>query len=292
MAETAALTLEERRARRAERRTREREITLLRAAKMHKARLLAEAAGTMPQASDPPPLNIGCSGWFYWHLKGSFYPTQMPTRDWFAHYAEHFRTVELNAPFYAWPTVATVQSWRKQAEGRDMTYTVKASELITHVKRFEATETLVRDFGYIADLLGPLMGCILFQLPPSFDYTADRLSTILGQLDPTRRNVIEFRHPSWWNDAVYAAFEAAGAIFCSCSGPRLPDPVVRTADDIYIRFHGVERWYRHDYSDAELDDWARRIRAAGARRVWVYFNNDFNGYAIRNATTLAEILAR
>lgn len=292
MAETAALTLEEQRARRTERRTRQREITLLRAAKMHKARLLAEAAGTMPQASDPPPLNIGCSGWFYWHLKGSFYPTQMPTRDWFAHYAEHFRTVELNAPFYAWPTVATVQSWRKQAEGRDMTYTVKASELITHVKRFEATETLVRDFGYIADLLGPLMGCFLFQLPPSFDYTADRLSTILGQLDPTRRNVIEFRHPSWWNDAVYAAFEAAGAIFCSCSGPRLPDPVVRTADDIYIRFHGVERWYRHDYSDAELDDWARRIRAAGARRVWVYFNNDFNGYAIRNATTLAEILAR
>jgi uncharacterized protein YecE (DUF72 family) len=101
---------------------------------------------------------------------------------------------------------------------------------------------------------------------------------------------VEFRHASWWRDEVYAAFETAGAIFCSCSGPRLPDPVVKTADDIYIRFHGVERWYRHDYSEAELSDWARRIRAANARRVWIYFNNDHDGYAIKNATMLAEML--
>jgi uncharacterized protein YecE (DUF72 family) len=66
--------------------------------------------------------------------------------------------------------------------------------------------------------------------------------------------------------------------------------VIRTADDIYVRFHGVERWYRHDYSHEELSDWARRIRAAHARRVWIYFNNDFNGHAIKNATMLADIL--
>jgi uncharacterized protein YecE (DUF72 family) len=235
-------------------------------------------------------LNIGCSGWFYWHLRGSFYPTQMPTGDWFAHYAEHFSTVELNAPFYSWPTLATVRSWRTQAAGREMTYTVKVSELITHIRKFEGTATLVRDFGHIADLLGPLMGCLLFQLPPSYDYARDRLRNIVGQLDPLRRNVIEFRHPSWWNDEVYSAFSEAGAIFCSCSGPRLPDPVIRTADDIYVRFHGVENWYRHDYSPAELTGWARRIREARASRVWVYFNNDFNGYAIKNATMLAEML--
>jgi uncharacterized protein YecE (DUF72 family) len=291
MVGTKTLTLDERRATRAERRAKQRAITLLRAGKMHDARLLAEKFAGPSQVSEPPALNIGCSGWFYWHLRGSFYPTQMPTKDWFSHYAEHFKTVELNAPFYSWPTLATVQSWRKQAEGRGMVYTVKASELITHIKRFVGTKTLVRDFGYIADLLGPLMGCFLFQLPPSYHYSPARLRSILDQLEPSRRNVIEFRHSSWWNENVYAAFMEAGAIFCSCSGPRLPDPVIKTADDIYVRFHGVTRWYRHDYSREELTDWARRIREADAKRVWVYFNNDFDGYAIKNATMLAEILS-
>ena len=285
------VTIDERRAKRAAKRIKQREITLLRAGKMHKARLLAEQDGGFPQVSTPPALNIGCSGWFYWHLKGSFYPTQMPTKEWFSHYAEHFTTVELNAPFYSWPTVATVESWRKQAEGRDMIYTVKVSELITHIRKLEGTETMVRDFGYIADLLGPLMGCFLFQLPPSYHYSRERLQEIVGQLDPTRRNVIEFRHKSWWNDEVYAAFEKAGAIFCSCSGPHLPDELVKTSDEIYVRFHGVDRWYRHDYSHDELTVWADRIRAARAERGWIYFNNDHDGYAIKNATMLSEILS-
>jgi uncharacterized protein YecE (DUF72 family) len=284
-------TIEERRARKAERRIEQRRITILRAGKMHTARLLAEEAGTESTASDPPSLNIGCSGWFYWHLKGSFYPTQMPTKEWFTHYADHFSTVELNAPFYSWPTLKTVDTWRKQAEGRDMIYTVKASELITHVKKFERTETLVRDFGYIADLLGPRMGCFLFQLPPSYHYSKDRLHAILSQLDPARRNVVEFRHASWWTDEVYAAFRDAGAIFCSCSGPKLPDVLVKTADDVYVRFHGVTRWYRHDYSRDELVVWADRIRKANPERLWVYFNNDFDGYAIKNAKMLADILS-
>lgn len=285
-----ALSIEERRARKAEKRLKQREATILRAAKMHRARLVAEENGQQPPPSSPPALNIGCSGWFYWHLKGSFYPTQMPTKDWFSHYADHFSTVELNAPFYSWPTLAAVETWRKQAEGREMVYTVKVSELITHIKRFAETGTLIRDFGHIADLLGPKMGCFLFQLPPSVHYSPDMLRSILGQLDSTRRNVIEFRHPSWWNDEVYAAFENAGAIFCSCSGPRLPDALIKTSEDIYLRFHGVEKWYRHDYSADELAIWAERIHAAKARRVWAYFNNDFDGYAIKNAEMLASIL--
>jgi uncharacterized protein YecE (DUF72 family) len=217
-----ASTIEERRARKTAKRIKQREITLLRASKMHEARLLAETTGITPLASTPPALNIGCSGWFYWHLKGSFYPTQMPTKEWFGHYADHFNTVELNAPFYSWPTLGTVQSWCKQAEDRDMVYTVKVSELITHIKKFEGTKTLIRDFCYIADLLGPMMGCFLFQLPPSYHYSPARLRDLLDQLDPERRNVVEFRHASWWNDDVYAAFKKAGAIFCSCSGPRWP----------------------------------------------------------------------
>jgi uncharacterized protein YecE (DUF72 family) len=198
--------------------------------------------------------------------------------------------VELNAPFYSWPTLANVAGWQRQAGQRDFVYTVKVCELITHLKRFEVTKTLVKDFGYIADLLGSRMGCFLYQLPPSFRYTYPQLQNIVGQMDRTRRNVVEFRHKSWWNEDVYAAFREAGIIFCSCSGPRLPNNLIKTADEIYIRFHGVDRWYRHDYSRVELEEWAEKIRASGAERVWAYFNNDRDGYAISNARMLRKML--
>jgi uncharacterized protein YecE (DUF72 family) len=134
------------------------------------------------------------------------------------------------------------------------------------------------------------MGCFLFQLPPSYRFTEERLRAILSQLDRTRRNVVEFRHASWWNETVYSAFRESGTIFCSCSGPRLPDVLVRTADDIYLRMHGPERWYRHDYSEVELAEWAARIKNSGARRAWVYFNNDYEGFAPRNALTMRRLL--
>lgn len=169
-------------------------------------------------------------------------------------------------------------------------YTVKVCELITHVKRFDDTETLVKDFGFIAEILGARMGCFLFQLPPSVHYSAAHLEKILSQLDHSRRNVVEFRHASWWNEEVYAAFRETGTIFCSCSGPRLPDELVRIADDIYIRFHGIKQWYRHDYSIDELSIWADRIGQSGAKRVWAYFNNDYEGYATKNAHLFSSML--
>jgi uncharacterized protein YecE (DUF72 family) len=129
-------------------------------------------------------------------------------------------------------------------------------------------------------------------IPPSFHYTPSRLHRILTQLDPVRRNVVEFRHRSWWNDEVVSAFCANDIIFCSCSGPRLPDKLVQTADEIYIRFHGVRQWYRHDYSTQELTIWAEKIKASGASRVWAYFNNDREEYAIKNAHELLRQLGR
>ena len=152
------------------------------------------------------------------------------------------------------------------------------------------TAELVKDFGMIADLLGPAMGCFLFQMPPKFTYSRPRLARIVAQLNPAHRNVVEFRHKSWWNDTVYAAFEKAGIIFCSCSGPRLPDELIVTAPEIYVRFHGTKRWYRHDYSRDELSIWAERIRKAKPERAWAYFNNDREGYAIKNARMFRRLL--
>jgi uncharacterized protein YecE (DUF72 family) len=288
------LTKEERRKARETRRIKQRQENGDRAAKMREARRGWESKSKLPalpvDRPSLPSVNVGCSGWFYWHWRNGFYPADLPTKDWFAHYASHFQTVELNAPFYSWPTTASVRTWVRQAGRRKFVYTVKVSELITHIKRFNGTKRLIRDFCHIADLLGPRMGCFLFQLPPSFKYTRARLDRIAAQLDPARRNVVEFRHSSWWNEEVVTVFRANGIIFCSCSGPKLPDELVKTADEIYIRFHGTKKWYQHNYTPEELNIWIKRIAASGALRVWVYFNNDRNGYAIKNSRRLRRQL--
>ena len=247
------LTLKERRERRKLRREKQRAKNIGRAEKMHLARW---------QRNNPPipakelanSAYVGCSGWFYWKWRGKFYPAEMPTSEWFNHYAKQFDTVEINASFYSWPTIANVKTWLRQPGPREFVYTVKVCELITHIKRFEGTKTLVRDFGMIADILGERMGCFLFQLPPSY---------------PLHRAGSERSRPARPADAMSWSFVTPvggtrqstppsarrGTIFCSCSGPRLPDVLVRTADEIYLRLHGPERWYRHDYSEDELTEW-------------------------------------
>jgi uncharacterized protein YecE (DUF72 family) len=288
-AEGKELTLEERRERRQLRREKQRADNIGRAAKMHTARLKMETENPKHALDLKSLLHVGCSGWRYWKWRDSFY-ANVPQDQWFAQYLKRFDTVEINASFYSWPTVANVQAWRRQPGRKRFVYTVKVCELITHVKRFKGTKTLIRDFGIIADILGERMGCFLFQLPPSYRYTKARLDAIVTQLDPKRRNVVEFRHASWWNEDVYEAFRKAGIIFCSCSGPRLPDELIRTADDVYIRLHGPKRWYRHDYSKSELTTWATRIEASGAKRFWIYFNNDNEAHAPKNATALRRML--
>jgi uncharacterized protein YecE (DUF72 family) len=287
------LTREERRERRLLRREKQRKDNIGRAAKMHAARLKTEANDRQNSATR---LNafayVGCSGWFYWKWRGLFYPDDLTTGEWFSHYEKRLDTVEINASFYSWPTVANVKAWRRQPAKRKFVFTVKVCELITHIKRFKGTKTLIKDFGMIADILGDRMGCFLFQLPPSHRYTKARLTAILSQLDSSRRNVVEFRHASWWNQTVYAAFRKTGTIFCSSSGPRLPEELVRTADDVYLRLHGPKRWYRHDYSTDELSKWADKIKASGAKRAWVYFNNDYEAHATRNAAKMRRLLMK
>ena len=89
---------------------------------------------------------------------------------------------------------------------------------------------------------------------------------------------------------MYDAFREAGIIFCSCSGPRLPDELIKTADDVYLRFHGTTNWYRHDYTAEELAVWAARVRECRPARVWAYFNNDREAHAIKNADTFLRLL--
>jgi len=234
-------------------------------------------------------IHVGCSGWFYWHWRGIFYPDTKRTDTWFKHYLANFDTVELNAPFYKWPKDATVKGWRRNAPPH-FRYSVKVNSLITHEKRLVRTRRLVREFCKIDNLLGDKLGCFLFQFPPSYKYTPSRLRSIVTQLDPRLRCAVEFRHKSWWRKSVYRALEKRGLIFCSISAPRLPDELIKTSDVIYIRLHGRSRWYRHDYTDEELAAWADKIDNSRAREAWIYFDNDREGFAIKNARMLIEQL--
>jgi uncharacterized protein YecE (DUF72 family) len=286
------LSREEWLARREARREQQRKDSVERAVRMHHARMAQTCEAEQPRTKLASTCYVGCSGWFYWSWRSEFYPEGSQPSEWFDHYARTFNTVELNAPYYSWPTIAAVKAWRRQIGRSRFAYTVKVNELITHTRRFWRTAELVRDFGLIADLLGPSMGCFLFQFPASFKYSRARLDRIVAQLDPRHRNVVEFRHKSWWNNTVYESFREAGIIFCSCSGPRLPDELIVTAPDIYIRFHGTKRWYRHDYTRDELKVWAERVKRAKHQRVWAYFNNTNDGHAIRNAKTFRQLLRK
>ena len=234
-------------------------------------------------------IHVGCSGWFYSHWRGIFYPRQEPTtKNWFGYYANVFDTVELNAPFYRWPTAATVRRWKRDAPPRFI-YSVKVNRRITHEKRLVHTKKLVRAYYEIAPALGEKMGCFLFQFPPSYRFSASRLKSIVAQLDPSRRNVVEFRHRSWWRDSVYRACVQHGIAFCAVSAPHLPDVVPPNQRLLYVRLSGRTRWYEHDYSAEELQDWIERIRGSGAEEAWIYFNNDRKGFAIKNALTLRRM---
>lgn len=235
-------------------------------------------------------IHVGTSGWAYSHWRGIFYPKQeVTTKNWFAYYANVFRTVELNAPFYRWPTPLTVRRWKREAPP-GFIYTVKVNRQLTHEKRLRDTAKLVARYYEIAATLGDKMGCFLWQFPPSFKYTPANLKNIVTQLDPAHRNAVEFRHKSWWRVAVYRALVKRGITFCAISGPRLPDTFPAGQPVLYVRFSGVQRWYRHDYTRAELAAWAERIVASGAREAWIYFNNDRDGHAVKNALMLRRML--
>jgi uncharacterized protein YecE (DUF72 family) len=244
----------------------------------------------MPPELTSMDVHIGCSGWFYSHWRGIFYPAQeVTTKNWFAYYANVFRTVELNAPFYRWPKPATVRRWYREAPP-GFIYTVKVNQLITHEKRMIGTKQLVRDYYAMAETLKEKMGCFLFQFPPSFKYSAARLKAIVTQLDPAYRNVIEFRHKSWWQAReVYRTLRKHRIAFCAVSAPRLPEEFPAGQPVAYFRLHGKSQWYRHNYTPAELLTWLERIRASGAREAWVYFDNDRNGNAVKNALQLRRL---
>ena len=238
-------------------------------------------------------VRIGTSGWSYDHWDGVLYPPGTPPRDRLAHYVRRFGTVELNASFYRWPRTATFASWRRRLPP-GFQLAVKAPRGLTHAKRLYAPETWVGRLTACWHELGDRRAVLLVQLPPTQARDDARLDFFLGLLPDWMRVAVEFRHPSWHDEAVYALLERHGAAYCVMSGAGLPCVLRATAPFVYVRLHGPDdaHLYAGSYPDADLRWWADRIGewTRGGRDVYAYFNNDGHGHAVRNAETLRALL--
>lgn len=238
--------------------------------------------------------HIGTSGWVYRHWKGRFYPEDLPERRWFEYYARHFDTVEINNTFYRLPDEKTVVRWREQApEG--FVYAVKASRFLSHIKRLKDVSAPLQQFLEVVGLLRDRLGPILVQLPESFHLTGEnftRLRVFFRALHPQPPVVLEFRHASWFTEEVYALMREYAVELCIVSDPERPSDFQVTGPGVYVRFHGSgDQRYRGNYREHQLAAWARQIVALSAgRTAYIYFNNDFNAYAIRNAARLRVLL--
>jgi uncharacterized protein YecE (DUF72 family) len=236
-------------------------------------------------------VRIGCSGWAYRDWRGTFYPQKLPQREWLAHYATAFETVEINSTFYRLPSAEAVRSWIDQTP-REFRFAVKASRYITHIKRLNNPEKYVERF---LDAIKPLreagkLEAILWQLPPSFHRDDARLDAALEAIRARApgRHAVEFRHQSWFTADVYALLRAHDVALAIADDPDFPfQQRELTSSWTYVRFHRGGRGARGRYSDHDLATWRRRIAAWRARtEVVAYFNNTSGASAVDNARAL------
>jgi uncharacterized protein YecE (DUF72 family) len=234
---------------------------------------------------------IGTSGWHYEHWRYRFYPGTLAKAKWLEFYAGYFDTVELNNSFYRLPSEAAFASWRNSSPA-DFTFAVKVSRFVTHIKRLKNVQEAVGTFMSRAKILGDKLGPLLYQLPPNMHRNDERLESFLSTLPRGMKHVFEFRHQSWLDDEVFEILRKHNVGLCVFDMPSLTYPLVATADFAYIRFHGSTGLYFSCYSDEELAGWAERLAglATKLKEVYIYFNNDAETFAVRNAMTLREYL--
>ena len=236
----------------------------------------------------------GTSGWQYRDWRGAFYPPGQPQRRWLEYYAQQFATVENNGTFYRLPSRETFASWRERVTD-DFVMTVKASRYLTHVRRLRDPAGPVGRLLEAAAGLGDRLGPVLLQLPPDLRAVPQLLAGCLRQFPPAVRVAVEPRHDSWWTDEVRDVLTAANAALCWADRKgSAVTPLWRTADWGYLRLHEGDGAPWPGYREATLGTWAERIMAtwAGHGDVFVYFNNDQNGAAPRDAARLAAAVAR
>jgi uncharacterized protein YecE (DUF72 family) len=232
---------------------------------------------------------IGTSGWQYRHWRERFYPKETPQREWLEYYAARFDTVEVNNTFYRLPEREVFEAWRERAPA-GFFFALKMSQYLTHMKRLRDPEEPVERFMEAARGLGPKLGPVLLQLRPKMKADPERLRAALAAFPKDVRLAVEFRDDSWHTDAVRAVLTESGAALCLADrGEKLVTPDWKTAPWGYVRLHWGRDRPQSCYTDDALRRWSRRIVETWRppEDVFVYFNNDGNGCALRDASTLA-----
>jgi uncharacterized protein YecE (DUF72 family) len=233
---------------------------------------------------------VGTSGWQYRDWRGDVYDARLPQRAWLGELSRRFATIEVNNSFYRQPPPDTFAKWRRETpEG--FLFSVKANRFLTHIKRLRDCEEPLARTVTSARALGPRLGPLLFQLPPTLKADVALLETFLALLPRDVRSAFEFRHPSWDTDEVRNALDRVGAAWVLADRPGWRVPLHVTGGWSYIRFH-QGRQNRPDYPREKLHRWAERMIELPANDTYVYFNNDPGGAAVRDAGTLMRMLDR
>ncbi|MGD9153619.1 MAG: DUF72 domain-containing protein [Gammaproteobacteria bacterium] len=235
---------------------------------------------------------VGTSGWSYQHWGDCFYPDDIPKNKWFDYYLKIFSTVEINATFYHFFADKVYRKWYQQTS-ENFKYVLKVPRIITHRKRLINVKSEIQRFCRSASILENKCELLLLQLPPNIRYDVARLKQALLCFDDPQKVAVEFRDPKWFTDEVRELLFELKVTFCSADSPdtELLDWV--TSDIAYIRLHGHKKWYEYNYSLAELKNiakLARKMKKQGAKKVYIFFNNDYACYAPKNAIRLMEIL--
>lgn len=241
----------------------------------------------------PGDVRIGTSGWHYKHWKGNFYPEDLPASKMLGFYMQRFDTVEINNSFYKLPSKDALAAWRDAAP-REFLFAAKGSRFLTHMKKLKDPEAGVARFMEHIEVLGSKLGPILFQLPPFWTANVERLDHFLHVLPRRRRYGFEFRNLTWHTQEVYDVLRRYNAAFCIWELAGQRSPIELTADWTYVRLHGPEGPYQGSYHHDALVQWAGQIRKwkRRLRAVYIYFDNDQEGFAPRNASELRQLVGQ
>jgi len=235
---------------------------------------------------------VGTSGWQYRDWRGAVYPADLPARLWLENYAERFATVEVNNAFYRLPERDTFAQWRSRTPA-GFRIAVKMSRYLTHIKRLKDPAEPVARFWDRTQALGDRLGPVLLQLPPTLRADADLLDAALSRFPTGVRVAVEPRHASWWTAEIRSVLERrAAALSWADRRGRPVAPTWRTTDWGYLRMHEGAARPRPSYGRAALASWLDRVAsgfALGREEVYVYFNNDHGGAAVRDAIAFATL---
>lgn len=236
---------------------------------------------------------IGTSGWSYdWK---NFYPKELPKKQQLPFFAAHFPTVEINYSFYRLPSISSFKKWKEETPDYFL-FALKLSRYITHIKRLKGVKAACNKFVTRAEKLSSKLGPILVQLPDNFHCDLARLERFLESIKEKKLKLaFEFRHESWYSKEIIALLRSYKAAMVFSHAKEFPYPKDEpvTANFSYLRLHGPKRVYGSLYGKSNLKKWADKIQKWKRKGdVFVYFNNDMHGYAVKDAKTLALLLQK